>query len=177
MLKLHGRKLVFSVLLLCLSRVALSQTFTGDSKTVTFNMNIIRPSCTITAPAVVNLKGIKPGGWGDGGRLNIDITCESQTPTAVTVTPVKGTPQTTASTPGRALSFITRDGRDTGEAIILELMNGGDYLLFDSTDENCTGNQSRICEINTVVGAYTDRQGHLSFETVSSAVRFNLVYI
>lgn len=78
---------------------------------------------------MVDLKGIKPGKWANGGSFNIGITCESQTPTAVTVTPVKGTPLTAVSTPGRALSFITCDGRDTGEAIVLELMAGGGFVI------------------------------------------------
>ncbi|HAX4953410.1 TPA: hypothetical protein JZG06_004736 [Escherichia coli] len=177
MLKLHGHKLIAAAFLFCISVEGASQTLIGDSKTVTFNTNIIRPSCTISAPAVVNLKGIKPGGWDRGGSFNIDITCESPTPTAVTVTPVKGTPQATGGTPGRGLSFINHNGLDAGEAITLELMNGGDYLFFDSIDESCTGDQSRTCQINAVVAAYTDRGGHLSFEQASNAVRFNLVYV
>ena len=69
MLKLHGHKLVFAAFLLCVSGEGASQSLIGDSKTVTLNTNIIRPSCTITAPAVIDLKSRKPGGWGDGGAL------------------------------------------------------------------------------------------------------------
>ena len=89
---------------------------------------------------------------------------------------MKGTPVATGGKPGRGLSFINSDGLDAGEATTLELMNGGDYLYFDSTDESCTGNQTRTCHIDTVVAVYTDRGGNLSWGKATNAVTFNLVY-
>ncbi|HAX4953519.1 TPA: hypothetical protein JZG06_004858 [Escherichia coli] len=133
----------------------------------TFNLTVIPPSCTLTAPSSITLADQKPGTTKDNNTFNLGIDCEMGVATTIKASIVKGTKKTNTS------MALLNGTADSGAALTLRYNNADVPLTGNDSDTFCSGSQQqRTCVITPrLVTSQT-----VIYGAASGSVKFDIIY-
>ncbi|HEI2424041.1 TPA: hypothetical protein SI540_004586 [Escherichia coli] len=133
----------------------------------TFNLTLVPPSCTLTAPSSITLADQKPGTTKDNNTFNLEIACEMGVATKIKASIVKGTQKTDTS------MALLNGVADSGAALTLRYNNTDVMLTGNDADTFCAGDQQqRTC----VITPRLVTSQNVVYGTASGSVKFDIIY-